>query len=130
MGSALRHEPRPAHGARIDHRAQRALRAARPDRRSGRRRGRAPQLADDVVHLKGLRLDPAARRVGAGEHEIELWDSEFRMLHFFIAVRSQLAPKSPFSPPAASVYLPRERYVPLVEYTTIIQSHRTRKEAN
>jgi two-component system phosphate regulon response regulator PhoB len=37
-----------------------------------------------VVDLKGLRLDPAARRVSAGEHEIELWATDFRMLHFFM----------------------------------------------
>lgn len=47
-------------------------------------RRRTPQLADDVVHLHGLRLDPSARRVSAGEHEIELWATEFRMLHFFM----------------------------------------------
>ena len=47
-------------------------------------RRRTPQLADDVVHLNGLRLDPAALRVSAGEREIELWATEFRMLHFFM----------------------------------------------
>ena len=47
-------------------------------------RRRAPQLADDVVHLNGLRLEPAARRVSAGEREIELWATPFRMLHFFM----------------------------------------------
>jgi two-component system phosphate regulon response regulator PhoB len=47
-------------------------------------RRRTPQLAEDVVHFDGLRLDPAARRVAAGEHEIELCDTEFRMLHFFM----------------------------------------------
>jgi two-component system phosphate regulon response regulator PhoB len=47
-------------------------------------RRRTPQLADDVVDLNGLRLDPVARRVSAGEHEIELWATPFRMLHFFM----------------------------------------------
>jgi two-component system phosphate regulon response regulator PhoB len=47
-------------------------------------RRRMPQLGDDVVALNGLRLDPAARRVSAGEHEIELGATEFRMLHFFM----------------------------------------------
>jgi two-component system phosphate regulon response regulator PhoB len=47
-------------------------------------RRRTPQLADDVVDLHGLRLDPAARRVRAGEHEIQLWDTDFRMLQFFM----------------------------------------------
>jgi two-component system phosphate regulon response regulator PhoB len=47
-------------------------------------RRRCPQLADDVVELAGLRLDPAARRVTAGERELQLWTTEFRMLHFFM----------------------------------------------
>jgi two-component system phosphate regulon response regulator PhoB len=47
-------------------------------------RRRCPQLADDVVELAGLRLDPAARRVTAGERELRLWTTEFRMLHFFM----------------------------------------------
>jgi two-component system, OmpR family, phosphate regulon response regulator PhoB len=47
-------------------------------------RRRTPQLGDDVVDFKGLRLDPAALRVSAGEHDIELWATNFRMLHFFM----------------------------------------------
>ena len=47
-------------------------------------RRRTPQLADDVVDVGGLQLDPAARRVTAGDHEIELWTTEFRLLHFFM----------------------------------------------
>ncbi|HUF21426.1 MAG TPA: phosphate regulon transcriptional regulator PhoB [Burkholderiales bacterium] len=47
-------------------------------------RRRTPQLADDVVEIGGLQLDPAARRVTAGDHEIELWTTEFRLLHFFM----------------------------------------------
>jgi two-component system phosphate regulon response regulator PhoB len=47
-------------------------------------RRRTPQLADDVVEVAGLRLDPAARRVGAGERELQLWTTEFRILHFFM----------------------------------------------
>lgn len=47
-------------------------------------RRRAPQLADDMVEIAGLQLDPARRRVTAGEHEIELWTTEFRLLHFFM----------------------------------------------
>ena len=47
-------------------------------------RRRAPQLTDDIIEHLGLRLDPAARRVSAGEREIELWTTEFRMLHFFM----------------------------------------------
>jgi two-component system phosphate regulon response regulator PhoB len=47
-------------------------------------RRRAPQLADDVVEIGGLRLDPAARRVTAGGRILELAPTEFRLLHFFL----------------------------------------------
>ena len=47
-------------------------------------RRRTPQLADDVVEIAGLVLDPAARRITAGNVEIDLWTTEFRLLHFFM----------------------------------------------
>ena len=47
-------------------------------------RRRTPQLADDVVEIAGLQLDPAARSVTAGGREIDLWTTEFRLLHFFM----------------------------------------------
>jgi two-component system phosphate regulon response regulator PhoB len=47
-------------------------------------RRRTPQLADDVIEIAGLQLDPAARRINAGEREIDLWTTEFRLLHFFM----------------------------------------------
>ncbi|HEU4645462.1 MAG TPA: phosphate regulon transcriptional regulator PhoB [Burkholderiales bacterium] len=47
-------------------------------------RRRTPQLADNVIEAAGLQLDPAARRVCAGDREIELWTTEFRLLHFFM----------------------------------------------
>jgi two-component system, OmpR family, phosphate regulon response regulator PhoB len=47
-------------------------------------RRRAPQLADDVVEIEGLRLDPAARRVTAAGKAVELAPTEFRLLHFFL----------------------------------------------
>jgi two-component system phosphate regulon response regulator PhoB len=47
-------------------------------------RRRSPQLADDVVELAGLRLDPAARSVAADGRELQLWTTEFRILHFFM----------------------------------------------
>ena len=47
-------------------------------------RRRAPQLADDVVELGGLRLDPAAKRVSAAGKVIDLAPTEFRLLHFFM----------------------------------------------
>lgn len=47
-------------------------------------RRRTPQLTDDVVEIAGLRLDPAARRVTVGDRMIDLWTTEFRLLHFFL----------------------------------------------
>jgi two-component system phosphate regulon response regulator PhoB len=47
-------------------------------------RRRAPQLSDEAVEVKGLHLDPAARRVAAGDRRLELSPSEFRLLHFFM----------------------------------------------
>jgi two-component system phosphate regulon response regulator PhoB len=47
-------------------------------------RRRTPQLADDIVEFDGLQVDPAAHRVTAAGTEIELWTTEFRMLHFFM----------------------------------------------
>jgi len=47
-------------------------------------RRRTPQLADDMIEISGLQLDPAARRVSSGDREIELWTTEFRLLHFFM----------------------------------------------
>jgi len=47
-------------------------------------RRRAPELSEDAVELEGLRLDPAARRVSAGDRRLELSPSEFRLLHFLM----------------------------------------------
>src|SRR4026207_656198 len=47
-------------------------------------RRRTPQLADDGGAIAGLSLDPAARRITAGDREIDLWTTEFRLLHFFM----------------------------------------------
>src|SRR3989337_1404960 len=49
------------------------------------RRGRTPQLAEEVVEFGGLLLDPAARRASAGGSDLALWSTEFRILHFFMA---------------------------------------------
>jgi len=43
-------------------------------------RRRAPQLADDVVEMAGLRLDPAGRRVTANGAVVELAPTEFGLL--------------------------------------------------
>jgi two-component system phosphate regulon response regulator PhoB len=47
-------------------------------------RRRSPQLSEDVVEVAGLRLDPAARRASAGGRDLQLWSTEFRILHFFM----------------------------------------------
>jgi two-component system phosphate regulon response regulator PhoB len=47
-------------------------------------RRRAPQMTDDVVEVKGLRLDPVAHRVGGNGLALALGPTEFRLLHFFM----------------------------------------------
>ena len=47
-------------------------------------RRRAPQLADDLVEIDGLKLDPAAKRITAAGKVVELAPTEFRLLHFFM----------------------------------------------
>jgi len=47
-------------------------------------RRRSPQSIDDAVEIAGLRVDPAANRITASGHDIELGSIEFRMLHFFM----------------------------------------------
>ncbi len=47
-------------------------------------RRRSPLLAEEVVEIDGLRLDPAALRITGGGQFIELGATEFRMLHFFM----------------------------------------------
>src|SRR5258708_9907417 len=44
----------------------------------------APQHADMVVEIAGLRLDPASRRIVGNRPHIELRALEFRMLRFFM----------------------------------------------
>ena len=51
-------------------------------------RRRSPQLADEVVQINNLRLDPVAHRVlannGVDEMTLDLGPTEFRLLHFFM----------------------------------------------
>ncbi|MBB5020270.1 two-component system phosphate regulon response regulator PhoB [Chitinivorax tropicus] len=47
-------------------------------------RRRAPQMTDDAVEVKGLRLDPATHRVTASNRSLDLGPTEFRLLHFFM----------------------------------------------
>jgi two-component system phosphate regulon response regulator PhoB len=44
----------------------------------------APQVTDDSVEVRGLKLDPASHRVSAQERPLELGPTEFRLLHFFM----------------------------------------------
>ena len=47
-------------------------------------RRRAPQATDDAVEAQGLTLEPASRRVSAGDQPVALGPTEFRLLHFFM----------------------------------------------
>ncbi|MBE0612451.1 MAG: phosphate regulon transcriptional regulator PhoB [Burkholderiales bacterium] len=47
-------------------------------------RRRAPQMTDDVVEVRGLRLDPLAHRVSGNGQSLDLGPTEFRLLHFFM----------------------------------------------
>ena len=43
-----------------------------------------PEASDEVVEIDGLRLDPVNHRVTAGDKEIELGPTEYRLLHFMM----------------------------------------------
>jgi len=47
-------------------------------------RRHAPQATEDVVEIGGLRLDPATHRITAGDVEVVLGPTEFRLLHFLM----------------------------------------------
>lgn len=47
-------------------------------------RRRRPQATYDAVEAGGLRLEPIERRVTATDVEVELGETEFRLLHFFM----------------------------------------------
>ncbi|WP_027468834.1 phosphate regulon transcriptional regulator PhoB [Deefgea rivuli] len=47
-------------------------------------RRRAPQVTDDPVEIKGLRLDPITHRVFGNTQPLDLGPTEFRLLHFFM----------------------------------------------
>jgi len=48
-------------------------------------RRKAPHTASRTIGLAGLRIDPDANRVTAGEREIVLSPTEFRLLHFMMS---------------------------------------------
>ena len=57
-------------------------------------RRRAPQLADEIVASGGLTLDPTARMVTASGQPIELWTTEFRLLHFLMTYPGRIFTRS------------------------------------
>jgi two-component system, OmpR family, phosphate regulon response regulator PhoB len=47
-------------------------------------RRRTPELAEEVLEVHGLQLDPAARRLTAHGRDVDLRKTEFKLLHFFM----------------------------------------------
>lgn len=47
-------------------------------------RRRAPQVSDEIVAVKGLRLDPVTHRVAGNEQVVDLGPTEFRLLHYLM----------------------------------------------
>ncbi|HEY0664112.1 MAG TPA: phosphate regulon transcriptional regulator PhoB [Thiobacillaceae bacterium] len=47
-------------------------------------RRRAPQMTEEPVVVRGLRLDPASHRVQGNGRALELGPTEFRLLHFLM----------------------------------------------
>ncbi|MBL80127.1 MAG: phosphate regulon transcriptional regulatory protein PhoB [Nitrosomonadaceae bacterium] len=47
-------------------------------------RRRSPEVADDVVEINGLKLDPVTHRVTVNDNEIILGPTEFRLLYFLM----------------------------------------------
>lgn len=47
-------------------------------------RRRSPEAADDIVEIRGLRLDPVTHRVTVSDHEVILSPTEFRLLYFLM----------------------------------------------
>src|SRR5450830_1139354 len=48
-------------------------------------RRRAPQMTDDPIEVKGLRLDPVTHRVTGNGDVLDLGPTEFRLLHYFMS---------------------------------------------
>lgn len=48
------------------------------------RRG-GPQAGDEPLEARGLRLDPASHRVTAGDVDVEIGPTEYRLLEFFMS---------------------------------------------
>ncbi|HEX8961666.1 MAG TPA: phosphate regulon transcriptional regulator PhoB [Rhodocyclaceae bacterium] len=48
-------------------------------------RRQRPHVAEDIIEVGGLRLDPVTHRVTAGGAQVSLGPTEFRLLHFLMA---------------------------------------------
>jgi two-component system, OmpR family, phosphate regulon response regulator PhoB len=48
-------------------------------------RRKAPEASAACIHIAGLTLDPATRRVSCGEQDLRLGPTEFKLLHYFMA---------------------------------------------
>ncbi len=48
-------------------------------------RRRSPEVADDMIEIKGLQLDPGTHRVTINDEEVTLGPTEFRLLHFLMS---------------------------------------------
>ncbi len=57
-------------------------------------RRRAPQLGEQAVESRGLRLDPATHDVSGNGRRLELSPTEFRLLHFLIVNPDQVHSRS------------------------------------
>ncbi len=44
----------------------------------------SPMVADDLIAMNGLTLDPASHRVTSNENPLEMGPTEFKLLHFFM----------------------------------------------
>jgi len=48
-------------------------------------RRRAPQMTDDPIEVRGLRLDPTTHRVSGNGSALDLGPTEFRLLHYLMS---------------------------------------------
>jgi two-component system phosphate regulon response regulator PhoB len=53
-----------------------------------------PEATDEVIEIDELRLDPVNHRVTAGNNEIELGPTEYRLLHFMMTHKERVYTRS------------------------------------
>jgi len=54
----------------------------------------APEVSEQMVEVAGLRLNPVSRHVQAGEHDLVLGPTEFRLLHFLMTHANRVYSRS------------------------------------